>query len=115
MFVNALSHVVDGIAHGYNPGLLTAVVMFLPLAVWSAAAFTGAGKLLRRPVLGVIVATSVVLHALLIGLIVGQIRGTVGSVLACVLQAVVAPVILLGVPWLAERKWPPTPPLPQGA
>ncbi|WP_299559463.1 HXXEE domain-containing protein [uncultured Mycolicibacterium sp.] len=109
VFVNAMSHIGEGIRHGYNPGLVTAVVIFLPLSIWAAAAFFGPGRLLRRPVLGVIVATSVLLHAVLLGLVAGQVHGVVGGLLACLVQALVAPVMLLALPWPAERIWPPTP------
>ena len=106
VFANAMTHIGDGLVHGYNPGLLTAVVVFLPLSVWAARTFFGDGKLLRLPVLAAIVAISVVLHALLIALVLAQIHGALGTVPASVLQAVVAPVLLLAVPWAAERRWP---------
>jgi hypothetical protein len=74
--------------------------------VWAARTFFGVGKLLRLPVLAAVVAISVVLHALLIALVIAQIHGVLGTVPASILQVVVAPVLLLAVPWIAERRWP---------
>ncbi len=108
VFVNGMSHIGAGFIGGYNPGLLTAVTIFLPLGIWTAVAFFGPGKLLRRPVLGAIVLASVLLHVVLFGLIFAQIHGLIGMVPASVLQTAVGPMLLLGLPWLAERKWPPT-------
>lgn len=108
VLVNGLTHVGAGLIGGYNPGLLTAVVIFLPLFVWTAVVFFGPGKLLGYPVLGVIVLASVLLHIVLLGLIFAQIHGLIAMVPASVLQTVVAPLLLLGLPWLAERRWPPT-------
>ncbi|EKF23675.1 hypothetical protein C731_2299 [Mycolicibacterium hassiacum DSM 44199] len=107
VFTNAMTHIGAAIIHrGYNPGLLTAVVVFLPLAAWAAHAFFGSGRLLRLPVLAVVVAGSALLHCLLICLVLAQTRDLVGAVPASVLQAVLGPVLLLAVPWVAERRWP---------
>ena len=39
MLVNAVVHVIGAVAkRGYNPGLITAVVMFLPLSIWGLVA-----------------------------------------------------------------------------
>lgn len=109
VFVNGMTHVVAGIIAGYNPGLLTAVTIFLPLFIWTAITFFGPGKLLRRPVLAAIVFASALVHVLLFGLVFAQIDGMLGMLAANVVQTVVAPLFLLGLPWIAERKWPPTP------
>lgn len=106
VLVNGFSHIAAGFIRGYNPGLLTAVVIFLPLAIWSFVAFFGRGKLLRPIVFGVIVAASVFLHVVLIGLIFGQMHGVIGVVAASILQTLAGPLLLLGLPWLAERRWP---------
>lgn len=46
-FANGVTHVAAGFVGGYNSGLVTAAVIFLPLAIWSTIAFFGDGKLLR--------------------------------------------------------------------
>ena len=47
VFANGVTHVATGFVGGYNSGLVTAAVIFLPRANWSTIAFFGDGKLLR--------------------------------------------------------------------
>jgi hypothetical protein len=43
--INFLTHVGALIAIGYNPGLITAVVLFLPMTLWMAKALFGPGRM----------------------------------------------------------------------
>jgi hypothetical protein len=88
-FVNAFAHLAAAVAQrSYNPGLLTAVVLFLPLSLWAFAV-----ALQRFPALGVraVLATvvgGVALHAVLFGSIVAYLRGWVGFDLLILIQIV---------------------------
>lgn len=63
--VNAIVHLAAAIAlRAYNPGLWTAILLFLPLGVWSLYVLTSAGAGIWEHALGLIVA--VALHAMIV-------------------------------------------------
>ena len=68
MLVNAVLHVVAALVRrGYNPGLATAVVVFLPLAIWSLVAISSVpGVTILQQVVGlavgVLVHLAIVVH-----------------------------------------------------
>ncbi|MEM1152680.1 MAG: HXXEE domain-containing protein [Pseudomonadota bacterium] len=65
--VNAISHIVAGaVAGGYNPGLLSAVVIFLPLGIAVYGRLLLAGAATRRLVIASLI-WGLFAHALLIG------------------------------------------------
>jgi hypothetical protein len=74
MLVNALVHVADALAkRAYNPGLVTAIVLFLPMggaALWSIAA-TGEASALQH-VVGLVVALAI--HAGIVAYVLGNVR-----------------------------------------
>lgn len=115
VFTNAVTHIGSAFIAGYNPGLITAALLFLPLTIWTYSAFFGRGKLLRAAVFGIIVLASLLLNAVMMALIQGQMHESISVVPASIIQTLAAPILLLGLPWLAERKWPPTPQHAQAA
>lgn len=63
--VNAIVHLAAAVAlRAYNPGLWTAILLFLPLGVWSLYVLTSAGAGIGEHALGLIVA--VTLHAMIV-------------------------------------------------
>ena len=109
LFTNALSHIGGMFTPmGYSPGTLTATVIFNPLSVWVFVIFFGKNKLLAYPVLAAILIASILAQAILLALLLGLSHGTVSLPAAIVIQAI-DPVLLLLLPWLAGRKWPPRP------
>lgn len=77
--VNAVAHVLMALADGrYNPGLLTALVLFVPGCAWMLVRVVGSGLLppssVRR-----IVATGVITHLVLIGSIELRARGLLST------------------------------------
>lgn len=69
VFVNIFIHLMPVVrGGGYNPGLGTAILMFLPLCLWCFHQFFGSaqGKFSLKT-LGIIIANGVVIHILLIG------------------------------------------------
>jgi hypothetical protein len=66
--VNAIVHIVPAIALGaYDPGLLTAVVLFVPLTALVVRAALGRGAPYRRRAGAVLLGAGVLVHAVLIG------------------------------------------------
>lgn len=63
--VNAVVHLVAAVVlRAYNPGLWTAILLFLPLGAWSLYVLTSAGAGLGEHVLGLIVAVAI--HAMIL-------------------------------------------------
>lgn len=72
--VNALTHVATSIRfRGYNPGLVTAIVLFLPFTIWALAHEVAGGALSVAAVAAVLVA-GVVLHVPVAALFVVPFR-----------------------------------------
>ncbi|OBI37130.1 hypothetical protein A5708_07065 [Mycobacterium colombiense] len=112
VFTNALSHIGGAFTPmGYSPGTLTAAIIFVPLSVWVFITFFGRGKLLRWPVLMVILVASILAQAVLLMLLMALSRGSIPLAAAIVIQSI-DPVLLLLLPWVASRRWPPTPVAP---
>lgn len=103
IFVNGVVHCAQFLRSGfrYNPGLFTAVVVFLPLSVWVARTCFGE----RRPsyrAMGVLVFWGASLHVILAGSVILFIKGLIGGTVLVGVQVVNAALLLL-VPWLAEQ------------
>lgn len=103
IFTNGLVHVLAAILTGepYNPGLLTAAVLFLPLSAWVAYACFGRNGLSYKAMAFLIVC-GIVLHVILAGPLMLSVRGVISSSLAVWLQLLNAALLLLAT-WLAER------------
>jgi hypothetical protein len=102
VFSNALVHLVPfAIGMGYNPGLLTAVIVFLPLSVWVGYACFGEGRLSYK-VMALLIFDGVLLHAILIGSTFMFINGVIGGTALVLVQIVNAGLLLL-IPWVAEQ------------
>ena len=87
-FVNGVIHTIPAIVRlQYNPGLGTAIVLFLPVSIWvfrtalrqRAVAFRGVAR---------VVAAGVVLHIVMIGSLFAFIHGAIGEALLAVIQVV---------------------------
>lgn len=103
IFVNALVHIAPMIAGlGYNPGALTACVLFLPLSAWVAHTCFGAGRLSYKA-LALLIADGVILHVILIGSVLLFIRGVIDGAAVVWIQVANAGLLFL-IPWSWE-KW----------
>ena len=77
-FVNAFGHFVPAaIAGAYNPGVLTSIVLFLPLSLWAFHVALGRPDLGWRAVIATVVA-GVALHVILIGSLQAYVQGLIG-------------------------------------
>ncbi len=82
--VNAVAHIGGAIAQrSYNPGLVTAVVLFVPGCAWMIHTMLAAGVATRRQVLWLLPCGGVV-HAMLVGSLLLRAQGTIshGALLA---------------------------------
>ena len=102
--VNALVHIVPAIVRGeYDPGLVTAVILFVPLTAMTAvAAFGRRGSYRRRAAL-LLLAAGGLMHAVLAGSAILYLRGSIPEWLLLAAQPAVIAVGFVLVA-LAERR-----------
>jgi hypothetical protein len=103
--INGLVHIVAAIATGqpYNPGLLTAVLLFLPLTVWVGSTCFGKDRLSYKA-MAWLVGCGILLHVVLIAPLFLFINGRIGASALVVSQVANAGLLLL-LAWLGERRW----------
>ena len=85
----------------YNPGLLTAAVVFLPLSAWVGHACFGKGRL-GYGTMALLVAHGVLLHAVLLASTLLFLEGAIGSGALVAAQFANAGLMLL-LPWGLEN------------
>jgi hypothetical protein len=104
IFTNGLVHLVMVLVLGeaYNPGLLTAVVLFLPLSAWIGYACFGENRL-RYQAMALIIFWGVMLHVILAGSMISFVNGLIGSRTLVWMQIINA-ALLLPVFWLGEKR-----------
>lgn len=102
-FVNAVSHLVTALREGaLNPGVVTSVVLFLPLTLWVFRVSVQRG-VARRGHLALVVLSGVALHAVLLGSMRLAVQGLVGSTGLFVINAVNG-LVPLAIGWLPSRR-----------
>ncbi len=95
--VNAMTHIGGFLVSGaYNPGLLTAILLFLPLSIWTFRVALGRPGLGRRAVVATL-AGGGLLHLVLLGSLEAYLAGWIGEVALLVIQLVNPAVPLLVV------------------
>jgi hypothetical protein len=96
--VNLVAHVASAVANGvYNPGVLTAIVLFLPLSLWAFYVALVHYRLGWRAVIATI-AAGVVLHGVLMASLLAFIGGRIDVVVLDAIQVinpVLAPLIVV--------------------
>ena len=96
--INLVAHVASAVVQGaYNPGTLTAVVLFLPLSLWAFYVAAGDDRLGWRTVVATVVA-GIVLHGILMASLLAFLAGRIGVVVLDAIQVinpVFAPLIVL--------------------
>jgi hypothetical protein len=103
IFTNSLIHVMAFLVLGraYNPGLLTAVVVFLPLSTWVGNACFGKDRLSYKA-MALLILEGVILHVILAGSIIMFVNGLISSATLVWVQIANAG-MLLWIPWLGEE------------
>jgi hypothetical protein len=101
IFVNALTHLASFARAGYNPGVLTALILFLPVSVWVATACFGTDRLPYRGIV-FIVADGVLLHAILMSSAILFVHHVIASSTLIAIQIFNALLFFL-LAWLADQ------------
>ena len=103
-FVNLFAHLGPSLASGgtYNPGEATALVLFLPLSLWTFYVALSRYRLGWSAITAT-VAAGVVLHAILMGSLIAFLRGLIGSGALDAIQYL-NPLIAGLIVYLATRK-----------
>jgi hypothetical protein len=101
--INGFVHILAVLATGqpYNPGLLTGVLLFLPLMVWVGSAFFGKNRLGYRAV-ALLVVWGVILHVILAGSLAMFVNGLISTTTLVWIQIINAGLLVL-VLWLGEQ------------
>lgn len=97
--MNAAAHIVPALrAHAYNPGLVTAVLLFVPSCAWTFRVLVGRG-LLRRVHVAYSLFAGIVLHGVLLSSLAAFGRGLIGEPFLVAVQIAngVLPVVFAGV------------------
>ena len=103
-FVNLFAHLGPALTHGaYNPGLVTAIVLFLPLSLWTFHVALTHYRLGWRAVIAT-VAAGVVLHGILLGSLMAYIAGRIGVVVLDAIQVINPAIAALIVVRLGRRR-----------
>lgn len=77
--VNAVAHIVPALrTHTYNPGLVTAVLLFVPVCAWTFRALVSQ-QLLRRVHIAYSFFAGIVLHGVLLSSLIAFARGVIGE------------------------------------
>jgi hypothetical protein len=101
IFINALTHIGAFVHSGYNPGVLTALILFLPLSFWVAKVCFGK-RGLPYGALAFIVADGVFLHAVLMVSTILFLHGRIGPAVLTDVQVLNA-VLFFVFAWIADR------------
>jgi hypothetical protein len=103
-FINTLMHLGPAAARGaYNAGLLTALVIFLPLSLWVFHVALSRYRLGWRAVIATIVA-GIVYHAIMIGSALLFVAGRMDLLVLDAIQVINPALILLIVGWLGRKR-----------
>jgi hypothetical protein len=101
IFVNALTHLGAFVRSGYNPGVLTALILFLPVSFWVARVCFGK-RGLPYGVLAFIVADGVFLHVVLMVSTMLFLHGRIDRAVLTGIQILNA-ILFFVFAWVAER------------
>jgi hypothetical protein len=85
--INALVHIVPAIAlREYDPGLVTAVVLFLPLSIWTLLTATRRTEPFRRIAIVPLLVSGALMHAVLAGSALLFLHGVIAAPVLLALQ-----------------------------
>lgn len=101
IFINALTHIGEATRFGYNTGVLTALILFIPSSLWVMRTCFGRQGLPYRA-LAFILLDGVILHVILLGTTLLYIHHVIGPSALVVIQVLNA-VLFFVMAWLAER------------
>ena len=102
--VNLVTHIAQGVISGtfYNPGFLTAVVLFLPLTAWMIYALFVTGPLSYKT-LAYLIGWGIAAHLILMAAMLPLIKGILHNAMPAIIAQIVNAALLIVVPWCVER------------
>jgi hypothetical protein len=101
--VNGMTHLAPAlILRSYNPGLVTGVLLFLPLTIWIARTQFGPARLPYKG-FAAIMATGALVHVVLAGSVLLFLHGALSGNTLAAIQLLNA-ALFLAVPFVAERR-----------
>lgn len=107
ILVNAITHTAALFTPaGYSSGALTAIILFIPLSIWSFVAFFGRTKLLPWPIFWAVWVGGIAGHLMLFAAVLLFLNGVISADIMIAMQ-LVNPFFVVGIPWLASRIWHP--------
>lgn len=102
MIVNAAVHIISAIIRqSYNPGLLSAVVLFLPAFFWMCRVCFGRERV-RKIWIGVWIISGTITHVILVISLLLFLRQKINAMILDVIQIINAATILV-IPGIAEK------------
>lgn len=104
MAVNLAAHVVGGLVAGtiYNPGWLTALLVFLPLTAWMVHSLFGRAGF-GYGALACLAGWGVAAHLVLAGSLAPLMTGLITTPVPAICMQIVNAGLLIAIPWSAER------------
>jgi hypothetical protein len=101
-FTNSLSHLGVALVSGaYNPGVLTAALIQLPLSLWVAYACFIRGSM-RLHGIAVLILAGALLSVILLGSVNLFAKGYLSATMLLIIQ-ILNPLCVIFVPWLFEK------------
>jgi hypothetical protein len=101
-FTNSLSHLGVGVVDGYNPGMLTAGLIQLPVSLWVAYACFARGNM-RCWGLVVLTAAGAIFSVVLLAAIKPFVRGQLSAPALLTIQTL-NPLWVIVLPWIFEKR-----------
>jgi hypothetical protein len=108
--VNAVAHVGAALKDGaYNPGLVTSVLLFVPLGLWTVGVLVRRGEVMARD-LWLVGLLGALVHAVLLGSLQLRIHGVLDATGLFLVNALNGPVVVALGWWLSGRVLARSPP-----
>ncbi len=102
MFINSFTHIISGFVGGYNPGLLTTLVIFIPITLWTFIVYFGKGGMPRR-VCWWNIGIGLFYHIVMFGSIMPQVfSGNINMPLLTIIMGI--DMVITFILWLALQK-----------
>lgn len=103
MLINSLTHNISFLAIGkYNPGLLTAGILFLPITLWTVYVCFGKGKM-KYSGMWVLFAIALIYHIIMFGAMIGIYGRLGGDVTISIILGLDA--VLMFYLWYKAQTW----------
>ncbi|WP_439294283.1 HXXEE domain-containing protein [Lonepinella sp. BR2882] len=104
LVINSFLHIMPLFIKGYNAGLLTALVIFIPASFWIIKQNFGKNGAFPKAAMWAIIGVNAILHIILVGSIQLFVKGVIGSELLVIIQLLNAAIWFIGI-LAVDKKW----------